>query len=158
MTYLVGLSVENYWQALPTLPGQAQREAFLPKPFVNDGADLGRLQQIATRPDFLIALILCLSVQTVQANGLRARKGTIVKSGDGRSFGLLKSKAKGSLGLLMLTLYGIDIYTGWVNFPLIGVAAAVVPINAFWLLLSIFGAELVGNAIICMLEEIKSDE
>ena len=160
MTYQVLLSIENYWQALPPLPFMGgDRAAFLPKLFIQDSANLGVLQQIWGRPDFWIAVVFCLAIQTVQANGIRARGSAIVKANNGdREFSVARiNRAKGSKGILLLLFYAVDIWTGWVNFPLVGVPAAMVPVHALWLVLSVFGAEWLGNAVMNMKEEVNDD-
>ncbi|HEY9653606.1 MAG TPA: hypothetical protein V6C95_23295, partial [Coleofasciculaceae cyanobacterium] len=64
--YFGAVSAEGYWQAMnPSNP------AFVPKPFVSDGADLRFIFAAIVAPSFWMASVVSLIIQGIQAFVLR---------------------------------------------------------------------------------------
>jgi hypothetical protein len=64
--YFGAVSAEGYWQAM-----NASNPAFVPKPFVSDGADLRFFFTAVIAPSFWMAAVVSLIVQGIQAFVLR---------------------------------------------------------------------------------------
>ena len=155
MVYFTGVSLENYWQSFPFLGGE--RPPFMPKLFVPDNADLGVLQRIWGEPVFWIALVFCLGVQVIEANFLRAKSASapLNKGGETKRaiFGRgIPNKARGSWLILAIVAYAVDIWTTWQQFPLTGTAQLSPFICWFWFLCSLLAPEMLGNAILYLME------
>lgn len=64
--YFGAVSAEGYWQAM-----NANNPAFVPKPFVSDGADKRFIFTALIAPSFWMAAVVSLIVQGIQAFVLR---------------------------------------------------------------------------------------
>jgi len=160
MVYFTGVSLENYWQSFPFLGGE--RPPFMPKLWVPDGADLGVLQRIWTEPVFWIALVFCLGVQVIEANFLRAKSGSsaLAKKGETKkaNFGRVANKAKGSWFVLAVVAYAVDIWTTWQQFPVTGTDQLSPFVCWFWFICSLMAPEILGNAIIYLMEHPEDED
>lgn len=175
--YFMMLSAEGYWQAM-----SAGNPAFLPKPFANDGADLGVFFTTALWDwGFWIAVVLSLIIQSVQAKVMRETKDAIdkakaeyeavkhytvdedvpegaiaivnIKRSQYENAGMRSMRTRGAL---ILITYLIDIGTAFWNFPLFGVRLVQTAVNAIWIFASVFGAETMMAWFQDALEEDKN--
>lgn len=160
--YFAAVSAEGYWQAL-----NSANPAFVPKPFINDGANVRRLLVIWRDPSFWIATVFSLAVQGIQAFIIReigiARakaayeevKGYRVPDLDEDALDIAEHRRKQfkgagmravkMRGLLIGVVYAVDLAISYSNFPLLGLAIAKFCINAVWLLISLVGTESAIN-------------
>ena len=170
--YFGAVSAEGYWQAM-----NANNPAFVPKPFVNDGADLRYIFTALTSAAFLMAAIVSLIVQGIQAFVLReidiakakaeyeAIKDYRVPSPEEgqldlaeyrrRRFKSVGMRTVRTRGALILLTYAIDAGIAFWNYPVIGQSAGEMVINLVWILASIFGTEAMINLFFNAIAPIK---
>lgn len=176
--YMMLVNVEGYWQSASPL-----NPAFLPKPFINDGADFSLFFTVAIWDgSFWIAFILSACVQIIQAKLLRdaktAREAVLkakaeyeavrqfeVEPGSDSEIAIAREKRKsyqqaGMKGVRMraassLITYAIDIAVAIWNFPVLAQRGAQLAINAVWSVASVFGAETMICWFLDSLEEGK---
>jgi len=174
--YFALLNVEGYWQSLPLASGI--KTAFLPKPFVNDSADLRNLSFALTDSAFWLAGVVSLIIQSVQALMLREASIAKVKADydavaqytvpeanpqaiDLAELRRQKYKRVGmrtarQKGVVILLVYSIDIGIAFWNFPLVGLpSAGALAINLVWAVLSVLGCELAINMFLDALAHTK---
>lgn len=135
--YFFGLCFENYWISLGT------GTPFLPKPGINDGANIINFFKGMTGFSFWLALSLSLLLQALEAKGLRVTGWF----GQGQ-----KEKVKGETlgvmwGLLIVICWGIDGAMAWKQFPLMEGGMTGFVVNLFYLLASVFACELLYNVL-----------
>lgn len=175
--YFASLSAEGYWQAM-----NADNPAFLPKPFVNDGAALLNAFIAIASPSFYLAAVVSLIIQGIQAMVLREieveRAAAIaqaeyeavarykVPEADPKSIDIAEERRKKlksvgmrtvrTKGALILLTYAIDIGVGIWNFPLAGLLSlGLFFVNFVWLLASVFGVEALINLFLAAIAPLK---
>jgi len=170
--YFGSVSAEGYWQAMnPNNP------AFVPKPFVNDLADLRFFFTALIAPSFWMAAVVSLIVQGIQAFVLR--EIDIVKAKaqyeaikdyrvpdpeEGqldlaeyrrRRFKSVGMRTVRTRGALIALTYAIDAGIAFWNYPVIGQSTGEMVINLVWILASIFGTEAMINLFFNAIAPIK---
>jgi len=160
--YFGAVSAEGYWQAM-----NANNPAFVPKPFVNDGADLRYIFTAVIAPSFWMAAVVSLIVQGIQAFVLReidiakaqaeyqAVKDYRVPDPEEGQLDLAEYRRKRlksvgmrtvrTRGALIALTYAIDAGIAFWNYPVIGQSTGEMIINLVWILASIFGTESMIN-------------
>jgi hypothetical protein len=170
--YFGAVSAEGYWQAMnPNNP------AFVPKPFVGDGADLRFIFTALIAPSFWMAAVVSLIVQGIQAFVLReidiakakaeyeAIKDYRVPDPEEGQLDLVEYRRRRfksvgmrtvrTRGALIALTYAIDAGIAFWNYPVIGQSTGEVIINLVWILASIFGTEAMINLFFNALAPIK---
>lgn len=171
--YFAGISAEGYWQAMsPNNP------AFMPKPFINDNANLVYLLSAIIAPSFWLASVVSLVVQGIQAFVLReveiakakeeyeqVKHYRVPDEQEGeldvakyrrdrfKSAGMRTIRTRGAL--IALT-YFADIGIAFWNYPIVGQTTGAVFINLVWILASIFGTEAMINLFMNAFAPIKN--
>lgn len=170
--YFGAVSAEGYWQAM-----NANNPAFVPKPFVNDGADLRLIFTAFIAPSFWMASVVSLLVQGIQAFVLREVEIAKAKAEyeavkdfrvpdpeEGqldlaeyrrRRFKSVGMRTVRTRGALIALTYAIDAGIAFWNYPVIGQSAGEMVINLVWILASIFGTEAMINLFFNALAPIK---
>ena len=170
--YFGAVSAEGYWQAM-----NANNPAFVPKPFVNDGADLRFFFTAIIAPSFWMAAVVSLIVQGIQAFVLReidiakaqaeyqAVKDYRVPDPEEGQLDLAEYRRKRlktvgmrtvrTRGALIALTYAIDAGIAFWNYPVIGQSTGEMIINLVWILASIFGTEAMINLFWNALAPIK---
>lgn len=171
--YFAGVSVEGYWQAMnPANP------AFLPKPFIRDGANLAFLVIAFISPSFWLASIVSLIVQGIQAFVLReidierakaeyeaVASYRVPEPTEGeldiaehrrKKFKTIGMRTIRTRGALIALTYAIDTAIAFWNFPVIGQSTGELLINLVWILASIFGTEAMINLFFSAVAPVKS--
>jgi hypothetical protein len=160
--YFGSVSAEGYWQAMN--PGNM---AFVPKPFVTDGADFRYIFVALIAPSFWMAAIVSLIVQGIQAFVLREVEIAKAKAEyeaikdyrvpdpeEGqldlaeyrrRRFKSVGMRTVRTRGALIALTYAIDAGIAFWNYPVIGQSTGEMIINLVWILASIFGTEAMIN-------------
>jgi len=160
--YFGAVSAEGYWQAM-----NANNPAFVPKPFVSDGADLRFFFAAIIAPSFWMAAVVSLIVQGIQAFVLReidiakaqaeyqAVKDYRVPDPEEGQLDLAEYRRKRlktvgmrtvrTRGALIALTYAIDAGIAFWNYPVIGQSTGEMIINLVWILASIFGTEAMIN-------------
>lgn len=161
--YFACVSAEGYWQSMPP----SGKPAFMPKPFVEDGANIALLWGVLQSPSFWMAALVSLIVQGIQAFVLReievakaiadykavehyqvpeAKENQIdlakYRRAKIQSAGMRTVRTRGAL--IALT-YAIDFAQALWNYPLLGLTAVRVFINFVWVVASVFGTEAMIN-------------
>lgn len=172
--YFAGVSAEGYWQAMPP-EGKA---AFIPKPFINDGANLALLLTALTSGAFWLASVVSLLIQGIQAFVLREvevakaiaaynevagyrvpdeKEGQLdiakYRRERVRSAGMRMVRTRGAL---IAVTYLIDAAQAIWNYPLMGQTSAQTFINCVWIVASIFGTEAMINLFWSAIAPIKN--
>lgn len=170
--YFSAVSAEGYWQAMnPNNP------AFVPKPFVRDGADLRYLITAIIAPSFWMASVVSLIIQGIQAFVLREVEIARAKAEyesvkdfrvpnpeegqiDLAEYRRRKLKSIGmrtirTRGALILLTYAIDTGVAHSNYPVVGQSAGEFAVNLVWMLASIFGTEAMINLFFNAIAPIK---
>lgn len=170
--YFAGVSAEGYWQAMNT-----GNPAFIPKPFVNDEANLLFFLVAIVSPSFWMAGIVSLIVQGIQAFVLRELEIERAKAEyeavknyrvpdpvEGqldiaeyrrRKFKSIGMRTIRTRGALIALTYAIDTGIAFWNFPIVGQSTGAVVINLVWILASIFGTESMINLFFNAIAPIK---
>jgi hypothetical protein len=170
--YFGSVSAEGYWQAM-----NANNPAFVPKPFVSDGADLKFIFTALIAPSFWMASVVSLIVQGIQAFVLReidiakaqaeylAVKDYRVPSPEEgqldlaeyrrRRFKSVGMRTVRTRGALIALTYAIDAGVAFWNYPVMGQSTGEMIINLVWILASIFGTEAMINLFFNALAPIK---
>jgi hypothetical protein len=170
--YFGAVSAEGYWQAM-----NANNPAFVPKPFVRDGADLRFIFTALIAPSFWMASVVSLIVQGIQAFVLRemdiakaqaeylAVKDYRVPNPEEGQLDLAEYRRKRlksvgmrtvrTRGALIALTYAIDSGIAFWNYPVIGQSTGEMLINLVWILASIFGTEAMINLFFNALAPIK---
>jgi hypothetical protein len=170
--YFGSVSAEGYWQAM-----DANNPAFVPKPFVNDGADLGFIFAAILAPSFWMAAVVSLIVQGVQAFVLREMDIARAKAEyeaikdyrvpdptEGqldlaeyrrRRFKSVGMRTVRTRGALIALTYAIDAGIAFWNYPVMGQSSGEMVINSVWILASIFGTEAMINLFFNAIAPIK---
>lgn len=170
--YFGSVSAEGYWQAM-----NANNPAFVPKPFVNDGADLRFLFTALIAPSFWMAAVVSLIVQGIQAFVLReidiakaqaeyqaVKDYRVPEPEEGqldlaeyrrRRFKSVGMRTVRTRGALIALTYAIDTGVAFWNYPVIGQSTGEMIINLVWILASIFGTEAMINLFFNALAPIK---
>src|SRR4028118_2103947 len=160
--YFGSVSAEGYWQAM-----NANNPAFVPKPFVSDGADLRFIFTALIAPSFWMAAVVSLIVQGIQALVLReidiakakaeyeAIKDYRVPDPEEGQLDLAEYRRKRvktvgmrtvrTRGALIALTYAIDAGIALWNYPVMGQSTGELVINLVWILASIFGTEAMIN-------------
>ena len=176
--YFAALSAEGYWQAM-----NPDNPAFLPKPFVQDGANLLNVFIALSSASFYLATIVSFIVQGIQAMVLReieveraaaeaqAQYEAVAKyrvpNPDPQAIDIAeerrrKLKSVGmrtvrTKGALILLTYAIDIGIGVWNFPIAGLmGTGLFFVNFVWLLASVFGVEALINLFLAAIAPLKN--
>jgi hypothetical protein len=170
--YFGSVSAEGYWQAMnPNNP------AFVPKPFVNDGADLKFIFSALIAPSFWMAAVVSLIVQGIQAFVLREidiakakaqyeaiKDYRVPDPEEGqldlaeyrrRRFKSVGMRTVRTRGALIALTYVIDAGIAFWNYPVIGQSTGEMVINLVWILASIFGTEAMINLFFNAIAPIK---
>jgi hypothetical protein len=172
VVYFGLVSAEGYWQAM-----NVNNPAFIPKPFVSDGADLRYLFRAFIAPSFWMASVVSLIVQGIQAFVLRemdiakaqaeyqAIKDFRVPDPEEGQLDLAEYRRKRlksvgmrtvrTRGALIALTYAIDAGIAFWNYPIIGQSAGEMAINLVWILASIFGTEAMINLFFNAIAPIK---
>jgi hypothetical protein len=170
--YFGSVSAEGYWQAM-----NASNPAFVPKPFVSDGADLRYIFTAIIAPSFWMATVVSLIVQGIQAFVLReidiakakaeyeAIKDYRVPDPEEGQLDLAEYRRKRlkavgmrtvrTRGALIALTYAIDAGIAFWNYPVIGQSTGEMVINLVWILASIFGTEAMINLFFNAIAPIK---
>jgi hypothetical protein len=170
--YFGAVSAEGYWQAM-----NANNPAFVPKPFVNDGADLRFIFTALIAPSFWMASVVSLIVQGVQAFVLREidiakakaeyeaiKDYRVPDPEEGqldlaeyrrRKFKSIGMRTVRTRGALIALTYAIDTGIALWNYPVIGQSTGEMVINLVWILASIFGTEAMINLFFNAIAPIK---
>jgi hypothetical protein len=170
--YFGSVSAEGYWQAMNT-----NNPAFVPKPFVNDGADLVFLFTALIAPSFWMASVVSLIVQGIQAFVLRemdiakaqaeyqaVKDYRVPNPEEGqldlaeyrrRRFKSVGMRTVRTRGALIALTYAIDAGIAFWNYPVIGQSTGEMIINLVWILASIFGTEAMINLFFNAIAPIK---
>jgi len=160
--YFGSVSAEGYWQAM-----NISNQAFVPKPFVSDGADLRFFFAAVTAGSFWMATVVSLIVQGIQAFVLReidiakaqaeyqAVKDYRVPDPEEGQLDLAEYRRKRlkrvgmrtvrTRGALIALTYAIDAGIAFWNYPVMGQSTGQMVINLVWILASIFGTEAMIN-------------
>lgn len=170
--YFGAVSAEGYWQAMnPNNP------AFVPKPFVSDGADLRFIANAIVAPSFWMASVVSLIVQGVQAFVLREIDIAKAKAEyevvqhyrvpdpqenqldlaeyRRRKFKSIGMRTVRTRGALIALTYAIDAGIAFWNYPVIGQTTGAIIISLVWILASIFGTEAMINLFFNAIAPIK---
>jgi hypothetical protein len=170
--YFGSVSAEGYWQAMnPNNP------AFVPKPFVSDGADLRFIFTALIAPSFWMAAVVSLIVQGIQAFVLREidiakakaeyeaiKDYRVPDPEEGqldlaeyrrRRFKSVGMRTVRTRGALIALTYAIDAGVAFWNYPVMGQSSGEMIINLVWILASIFGTEAMINLFFNALAPIK---
>ena len=170
--YFGAVSAEGYWQAMnPNNP------AFVPKPFVGDGADLRFIFTALIAPSFWMAAVVSLIVQGIQAFVLREidiakaqaeyeaiKDYRVPDPEEGqldlaeyrrRRFKSVGMRTVRTRGALIALTYAIDAGVAFWNYPVMGQSSGEMVINLVWILASIFGTEAMINLFFNALAPIK---
>jgi hypothetical protein len=155
-SYMTLLNIEGYYNAL------GRTDSFLPKPYIQDGANLANLITAMNNPQFWLATVIGICSSAVAAKWWRDRQSV---SDAKAKYNEVKNERTGDLaddaidlakyrrkklkragmkrirlmGLLFMICLGSDAATAVVNYPLIGKNFLV---NLIWGLLSMFGSEI----------------
>lgn len=170
--YFGAVSAEGYWQAMNT-----NNPAFVPKPFVSDGADLRFLFTALVAPSFWMAAVVSLIVQGIQAFVLReveiakakaeyeaVQHYRVPEPTEGqidlaeyrrRKFKSIGMRTVRTRGALIALTYAIDTGIALWNYPMIGQSTGEMVINLVWILASIFGTEAMINLFFNAIAPIK---
>jgi hypothetical protein len=170
--YFGSVSAEGYWQAM-----NANNPAFVPKPFVNDGADLRFIFSALIAPSFWMAAVVSLIVQGIQAFVLReidiakaqaeylaVKDYRVPEPEEGqldlaeyrrRRFKSVGMRTVRTRGALIALTYAIDAGVAFWNYPVMGQSTGEMIINLVWILASIFGTEAMINLFFNALAPIK---
>lgn len=170
--YFGAVSAEGYWQAM-----NANNPAFVPKPFVNDGADLRLIFTAFVAPSFWMASVVSLIVQGIQAFVLREidiakakaeyeaiKDYRVPDPEEGqldlaeyrrRRFKSVGMRTVRTRGALIALTYAIDAGIAFWNYPVIGQSTGEMIINLVWILASIFGTEAMINLFLNSIAPIK---
>ena len=168
------VSAEGYWQAM-----NVNNPAFVPKPFVTDGADLRYIFSALIAPSFWMASVVSLIVQGIQAFVLRemdiakaqaeyqAVKDYRVPDPEEGQLDLAEYRRKRlksvgmrtvrTRGALIALTYAIDAGIAFWNYPIIGQSTGEMVINLVWILASIFGTEAMINLFFNAIAPIKPE-
>jgi hypothetical protein len=142
----------------------ANNPAFVPKPFVNDGADLRFIFTALIAPSFWMAAVVSLIVQGIQAFVLREidiakakaeyeaiKDYRVPDPEEGqldlaeyrrrRRFKSVGMRTVRTRGALIALTYAIDASIAFWNYPVMGQSTGEMIVNLVWMLASIFGAE-----------------
>ena len=170
--YFESVSAEGYWQAMnPNNP------AFVPKPFVSDGADLKFIFTALIAPSFWMAAVVSLIVQGIQAFVLREidlakakaeyeaiKDYRVPDPEEGqldlaeyrrRRFKSVGMRTVRTRGALIALTYAIDAGIAFWNYPVMGQSTGEMVINLVWILASIFGTEAMINLFFNAIAPIK---
>lgn len=170
--YFGAVSAEGYWQAM-----NANNPAFVPKPFVNDGADLRFIFAALIAPSFWMASVVSLIVQGIQAFVLReidiakakaeyeaVKDYRVPDPEEGqldlaeyrrRRFKSVGMRTVRTRGALIALTYAIDAGIAFWNYPVIGQSTGEMIINLVWILASIFGTEAMINLFLNSIAPVK---
>ena len=170
--YFGAVSAEGYWQAM-----NANNPAFVPKPFVSDGADLRFIFTALIAPSFWMAAVVSLIVQGIQAFVLREidiakakaeyeaiKDYRVPDPEEGqldlaeyrrRRFKSVGMRTVRTRGALIALTYAIDAGVAFWNYPVMGQSSGEMIINLVWILASIFGTEAMINLFFNALAPIK---
>lgn len=170
--YFGAVSAEGYWQAM-----SVKNPAFVPKPFVNDGANLAFTLAALISPSFWMASIVSLIVQGIQAFVLReidiakaqaeyqaVKDYRVPDPEEGqldlaeyrrRRFKSVGMRTVRTRGALIALTYAIDAGIAFWNYPVIGQSTGEMVINLVWILASIFGTEAMINLFFNAIAPIK---
>lgn len=170
--YFAAVSVEGYWQAM-----NSANPAFVPKPFIPDGANPILFIAAITKPTFWMATILSLIVQGVQAFVLREVEIEKAKAQydavkdyrvpdavdnqlDIAEYRRQRFKSIGmrtirTRGFLIFLTYAIDFSIAFWNFPLLAQTAGKILINLVWIVASVFGTEAMINLFMNAIYPVK---
>jgi len=170
--YFGAVSAEGYWQAM-----NANNPAFVPKPFVSDGADLRFIFTALIAPSFWMAAVVSLIVQGIQAFVLREidiakaqaeyeaiKDYRVPDPEEGqldlaeyrrRRFKSVGMRTVRTRGALIALTYAIDAGVAFWNYPVMGQSSGEMVINLVWILASIFGTEAMINLFFNAIAPIK---
>lgn len=174
--YFALVNVEGYWQSIPAI---ANKIAFMPKPFIDDGGDLRNIFFALADTSFYMAALVSTVIQAVQALILREVSAEAAKANyeavaqykvpdsnpnsidlaelRRKQFKKVGMRAARLKGVTFLVVYGIDICVAMWNFPILGLPSiGQLAINAVWLVLSVIGTELAINMFLDALEHTKA--
>jgi hypothetical protein len=166
--YFAAINIEGYWMAFP-----GDNPAFLPKPFVDDGANLLNLPVVVLHGAFWVAAILSTLIAIVQAKALRdispqdakhayeEVKDLKVPNHDPYAIDLAEHRRRiyKSSGMRRATTIGLLCFSGWVidfvvqngSFPLLPFDAK----NLIWLFISVFAAEFAIAIFLDAIDDLK---
>lgn len=170
--YFLAINIESYWQAI----GEG---AFMPKPFVRDGADFSSLGSLLMLPMFWVTSVVVVGLNAVSAIAFRdvsiayARKRynavanehlpSKPRPGDSLAIAYVRYRELENAGMKKYNLsgfgvlfcLGIDLVGNYANFPWWG--SSVWFIYLVWWLASSFGFEVCGALLDTSREKAKSD-
>ncbi len=132
--YFALISVESYWLAVDKM-----NSAFVPKPFIDDGADPRHLGTIVRSLKFWTSVMLSLFVQCVQAYVIREIRKEVEQNINA------SQKAAAIRGAAIIATYIIDGRIGLSSYPIFGIETARMTINLVWLSLDVVGTEVALN-------------
>ena len=160
--YFAGISCEGYWQAM-----NASAPAFMPKPFINDGANPIVFLRAIVTPTFWFAAAVSLVIQGIQAFVLREVEVARAKAEyeavavyqvpepDEDAIDLAEHRRQQyknagmrtirMRGFLIALTYAVDLCIAAWNYPLLGQAITQFAINLVWCIASIIGTEAMIN-------------
>lgn len=129
--YFALISVESYWLAVDKM-----NQAFVPKPFINDGADPKHLGLAVGSITFWTSVMLSLFVQSIQAFAIREVRKEIQQNIDA------SSKSAALRGAAIIATYVIDGRIGLASYPVFGIETTRILVNLVWLILDVMGTEI----------------
>ena len=129
--YFALISVESYWLAVDKM-----NEAFVPKPFIDDGADPRHLAIAIRSMKFWTSVMLSLFVQSIQAFVIREIRIEVQQNINA------SQKSAAIRGAAIIATYVIDGRVGLATYPIFGIETTRMSVNLVWLLLDIVGTEI----------------
>lgn len=153
--------------------------SFVPKPFINDGADPANIFVALGSASFYVAFVVSLVIQAVQAKMLRdveiakaqaeyeAIKDYRVPEVQKDQIDLAEHrrqrlKTAGMrrvrvVGFVVFMTYAVDIAIAFWNYPLWGNGVGQLVVNLVWLVLSIIGTEAAIAMLLDIISPIKPE-
>lgn len=159
MVYFLFVNVESYWQSVGN-------DVFMPKPFINDGANFGNILRLLPLPNFWLVVVFVLALNAVSAIFFRDVSIAVARKryekvasekmpvkpsiADSLSIALVRHRQLKSVGMKRVKMAGfgvvlcltIDLVGNYSGFPWIGSNS---PFILFvWWVCSTFGFEICG--------------
>lgn len=159
--YFMLVNIEGWTQALGV------GVAFIPKPFIDDGALWANLFGVLTIGRFYLAAIISIVVNVIQAWVLRDKSleqaqaeyaaiahhqmppenPNAVDEVDRRRMAYKRTgnKTFRMKNLALFVAYGVDLAQAWAKFPLLGIPFGMLGLHLVWFFITLAGAELFIN-------------
>lgn len=159
MVYFMLVNIESYWQSIGN-------DVFMPKPFINDGANFGNILRLLPLPNFWLVVAFVLALNAVSAIFFRDVSIAVARKryekvasekmpakpniADSLSIALVRHRQLKSAGMKRVKMAGfgvilcltIDLIGNYAGFPWIGSGS---PFVLFmWWICSTFGFEICG--------------